>query len=139
MLPVPRSPDGRTIRQNHEILAGCGSTTSIMPVTNQIENLIGRVRQLCKNVRRWRDVRMVKRWTVSAMIEAKKGMRRLRGYRSLPILEAALHRHQQDVLAEIDQKAKAAQPRRRSPYFNIDRDRAAALPSRPTAAARNPR
>jgi len=73
--------------------------------TNQIEN---RVRQLCKNVRRWRDVRMVKRWTVSAMIEAKKGMRRLRGYRSLPILQAALHRHQQDVLAEIDQKAKAA-------------------------------
>jgi len=76
--------------------------------TNQIENLIGRVRQLCKNVRRWRDVRMVKRWTVSAMIEAKKGMRRLRGYRSLPILQAALRRHQQDVLAEIDQKAKAA-------------------------------
>jgi transposase-like protein len=57
--------------------------------TNQIENLIGRVRQLCKNVRRWRDVRMVKRWTVSAMIEAKKGMRRLRGYKSLPILQAA--------------------------------------------------
>jgi len=76
--------------------------------TNQIENLIGRVRQLCKNVRRWRDARMVKRWTVSAMIEAKKGMRRLRGYRSLPILQAALHRHQQDVLAELDPKAKAA-------------------------------
>ncbi len=76
--------------------------------TNQIENLIGRVRQLCKNVRRWRDGRMVKRWTVSAMIEAKKGMRRLRGYKSLPILQAALRRHQQDVLAELDPKAKAA-------------------------------
>lgn len=33
--------------------------------TNQIENLIGRVRQLCKNVRRWRDARMVKRWTAA--------------------------------------------------------------------------
>jgi transposase-like protein len=76
--------------------------------TNQIENLIGRVRQLCKNVRRWRDARMVKRWTVSAMIEAKKGMRRLRGYKSLPILQAALRRHEQNVLAELDPKARAA-------------------------------
>jgi transposase-like protein len=76
--------------------------------TNMIENLIGRVRQLCKNVRRWRDVRMVKRWTVSAMIEAKKGMRRLRGHRSLPILQAALRHHQQQVTAPLDPAAKAA-------------------------------
>jgi hypothetical protein len=51
---------------------------------------------------------MVTRWTVSAMIEAKKGMRRLRGYKSLPILQAALRRHEQDVLAELDPKARAA-------------------------------
>ena len=89
-------------------ISGAGSGTVESLQFGQIENLIGLVRQLCKNVRRWRDVRMVKRWTVSAMIEAKKGMRRLRGYRSLPILQAALRRHQQDVLAEIDQKAKAA-------------------------------
>ena len=76
--------------------------------TNQIENLIGQVRKLCKNVRRWRDARMVKRWTVSAMIEAKKGMRRLRGYKSLPILQAALRHYEQAVLAELDQKARAA-------------------------------
>ena len=52
---------------------------------------------------------MVKRWTVSAMIEAKKGMRRLRGYRSLPILQAALHHHQQQVTAQqLDPTSKAA-------------------------------
>ena len=56
--------------------------------TNQIENLIDRVRQLGDNVRRRRDVRMVKRRMVSAMIEAKKGMRRLRRDKSLPILQA---------------------------------------------------
>ena len=44
----------------------------------------------------------------SLMIEAKKGMRRLRGYRSLPILQAALRRHEQAVLAELDPTAKAA-------------------------------
>jgi transposase-like protein len=75
--------------------------------TNQIENLIGRVRQLCKNVRRWRNARMVKRWTFIAMIEAKKGMRRLRGYKSLLMLQAALHRHQQNVLAELAPRARA--------------------------------
>jgi hypothetical protein len=77
---------------------------------NQIESLIGRVRQLCKNVRRWRDARMVKRWTVSAAIEAKKGVRRPRGCKSPPIPQAALRRHEQDVLAEVDQNARAPSP-----------------------------
>lgn len=42
------------------------------------------------------------------MIEAKKGMRRPRGYKSLPILKAALRHHEQNVLAELDHKARAA-------------------------------
>jgi transposase-like protein len=39
MLPAPRSPDGRTIRENRPIPADCGGTASIMPVTNAIERL----------------------------------------------------------------------------------------------------
>jgi hypothetical protein len=39
MLPAPRSPDGRTIREDHPIPAEPGGTTSIMPVTNAIERL----------------------------------------------------------------------------------------------------
>jgi hypothetical protein len=39
MLPAPRSPDGRTIRDDQAILAGCGDTTGIMPVNNAIERL----------------------------------------------------------------------------------------------------
>ena len=39
MLPAPRSPDGRTIREDRVISAGCGSAASIMPVTNAIERL----------------------------------------------------------------------------------------------------
>jgi putative transposase len=38
MLPAPRSPDGRTIREDRD-LAGLGSATSIMPVTNLLERL----------------------------------------------------------------------------------------------------
>ena len=39
MLPVPRSPDGRTIREDRPIPAGRGGATSIMPVTNPLERL----------------------------------------------------------------------------------------------------
>jgi transposase-like protein len=39
MLPAPRSPDGRTIREDQPILAGRGGTESIMPVTNPLERL----------------------------------------------------------------------------------------------------
>ena len=39
MLPAPRSPDGRTIRQDQVILAGCNDAKSIMPVTNPLGRL----------------------------------------------------------------------------------------------------
>jgi Transposase, Mutator family len=39
MLPAPRSPDGRTIREDQPIIAGRGGTASIMPVTNPLERL----------------------------------------------------------------------------------------------------
>ena len=39
MLPAPRSPDGRTIREDQPIPAGRGGTKSIMPVTNPLERL----------------------------------------------------------------------------------------------------
>ncbi len=45
MLPAPRSPDGRTIREDHPILAGCADAKSIMPVTNAIEALNAKLRR----------------------------------------------------------------------------------------------
>jgi len=39
MLPAPRSPDGRTIREDQPIIAGRAGTESIMPVTNPLERL----------------------------------------------------------------------------------------------------
>lgn len=44
MLPVPRSPDGRTIREDQPILARRGGTKSIMPVSNPIESTFATVR-----------------------------------------------------------------------------------------------
>ena len=39
MLPAPRSPDGRTIREDQPILAGRTAAKSIMSVTNPLERL----------------------------------------------------------------------------------------------------
>ena len=63
--------------------------------TNAIESLIAVLRQVCRNVKRWRDARMALRWTATAMLEAEKSFRRLKAHKQLPILRAALLRHQQ--------------------------------------------
>ena len=68
--------------------------------TNAIESLMAVLRQVCRNVKRWRDARMALRWTGTAMLEAKKGFRRLKAHKQLPILRAALLRHQQTLLAD---------------------------------------
>ena len=44
-LPAPRSPDGRTIREDRLILAGHGGVESIMPVTNPLERLNGEIKR----------------------------------------------------------------------------------------------
>jgi putative transposase len=58
--------------------------------TNAIENMIGTVRRVCRNVKRWRNAAMALRWTAAGMMEAAKGFRRLKAYKHLPVLKAAL-------------------------------------------------
>jgi putative transposase len=62
--------------------------------TNIIENMMGTLRRVCRNVKRWRDTKMVLRWTAAAMLEAAKGFRRLKACKQLPALRAALLAHQ---------------------------------------------
>jgi transposase-like protein len=61
--------------------------------TNSIENMMGTVRRVCRNVKRWRNAAMALRWTAAGMIEAAKGFRRLKAHKQLPILRAALADH----------------------------------------------
>jgi putative transposase len=62
--------------------------------TNMIENVMGTVRRVCRNVKRWRSASMAMRWTAAAMQEAAKGFRRLKAHKQLPALRAALETHQ---------------------------------------------
>ncbi len=78
--------------------------------TNIIENMNGTIRQVCRNVKRWRDAKMVLRWTAAAMLEAAKGFRRLKAHKQLPILRAALAAHQAKhvINPDLEQQAEAA-------------------------------
>ena len=57
-------------------------------------NMMGTIRRVCRNVKRWRDASMALRWTAAAMQEATKGFRRLKAHKQLPVLRAALAAHQ---------------------------------------------
>jgi hypothetical protein len=55
--------------------------------------MMGTVRRVTRNVKRWSSPSMALRWTAAAMHEAKKGFRRLKAFRQLPALRAALAAH----------------------------------------------
>jgi hypothetical protein len=80
--------------------------------TNSIENMMGTVRRVCRNVKRWRNVAMALRWTAAGTMEAAKGFRRLKAYKHLPILRAALAAHQlinpKYVIQRVEHDADAA-------------------------------
>jgi len=61
--------------------------------TNIIESMNAVIRQVCRNVKRWRDAKMALRWTAAGMQEAAKGFRRLKAYKQMPTLKIALEKH----------------------------------------------
>jgi transposase-like protein len=67
-----------------------GSLHQTLRSTNPIENMQGTIRRVTRNVKRWRDGSMVLRWVVTALMEAEKKFRRVKGYRDMPQLLAAL-------------------------------------------------
>jgi putative transposase len=68
--------------------------------TNIIENMMGTVRRVCSNVKRWRSPSMALRWTAAAMLEATKGFRRLKAHKQLHRLRAALQAHRTRTVAD---------------------------------------
>jgi len=58
--------------------------------TNIAENMMGTIRGVTRNVKRWRSGTMALRWVAAGMIEAAKGFRKLKAHRQLPLLRSAL-------------------------------------------------
>jgi putative transposase len=76
--------------------------------TNPIESMLSTVRRTQRNVKRWRDGDMRRRWTAAGMAEAQKGFRRVRGHRDLPKLTAAIRRELNPTPTEEATAVRAA-------------------------------
>jgi transposase-like protein len=70
-----------------------GQLATTLSSTNPCESMIEIVRYTQRNVKRWQDGDMRKRWTAAGMLVAEQQFRRLIGYRDLAKLVIAIERH----------------------------------------------
>jgi putative transposase len=70
-----------------------GNLAATLCSTNPCESMIEIVRYTQRNVKRWQDGDMRKRWTAAGMLVAEQQFRRIIGYRDLPKLVIAVERH----------------------------------------------
>lgn len=79
-----------------------------LSTTNAIENLMGSVRRLSRRVKRWRDGKMILRWTVAAVADAATRFRKVTGAGDgMTALMRALARHEGSTAA-VSPRTKAA-------------------------------
>ena len=70
-----------------------GNLATTLCSTNPCESMIEIVRYTQRNVKRWQDGDMRKRWTAAGMLVAEQQFRRIIGYRDLAKLVIAVERH----------------------------------------------
>ena len=70
-----------------------GQLSKTLCSTNPCESMIEIVRYTQRNVKRWHDGDMRKRWTAAGMLVAEQQFRRIIGYRHLAKLVIAIERH----------------------------------------------
>ncbi len=70
-----------------------GQLAKTLCSTNPCESMIEIVRHTQRNVKRWQDGDMRKRWTAAGMLQAEQQFRRIIGYRDLAKLITAVERH----------------------------------------------
>jgi putative transposase len=70
-----------------------GKLATTLCSTNPCESMIEIVRYTQRNVKRWKDGDMRKRWTAAGMLVAEQQFRRIIGYRDLAKLVIAIERH----------------------------------------------
>jgi transposase-like protein len=74
--------------------------------TNLIDSTFSQGRGIMHNVKRWRNSGQIQRWTATALLESEKRFRRVKGYRSMPVLMAALENEYMKI--NLEQSIKAA-------------------------------
>ncbi len=75
--------------------------------TNPIESMISVGKTTTRNVKRWRDGTMIKRWMAAGMLNAERSFRRVKGCKDMPTLVAALARHVETVTPSCENEEVA--------------------------------
>jgi putative transposase len=70
-----------------------GRLAKTLVSSNPVDSMISIARTTNRNVTHWKDGQMVLRWTAAGMINAERSFRRVKGYKQMPQLVAALYRH----------------------------------------------
>jgi len=70
-----------------------GQLAKTLCSTNPCESMLEIVRHTQRNVKRWQEGDMRKRWTAAGMLAAEQQFRRIIGYRDLAALVIAIERH----------------------------------------------
>ena len=86
-----------------------GQLSKTLCSTNPCESMIEIVRYTQRNVKRWRDGDMRKRWTAAGMLAAEQQFRRIIGYRDLAKLVIAIERHAL-LIAEKNNRQETRHP-----------------------------
>jgi putative transposase len=61
--------------------------------TNAIENMNGAIRRTTRNVKIWKDSKMIMRWVCVSVIDAEKNFRKVKGYKEIKILLDLIEKH----------------------------------------------
>jgi len=83
-------------------LVAHGTVRRTFATTNAIENMNGSLRRIARNVKRWRDEGMIRRWVALGVAEAQKGFRRVKGHKDMPSFVAAIRAS--TITVEVEKK-----------------------------------
>jgi len=87
-----------------------GQLSKTLSSTNACESMIEIVRHTQRNVKRWKDGDMRKRWTAAGMLVAEQQFRRIIGYPHLAKLVIAIERHATLVAPKDLDRQEVAEP-----------------------------
>lgn len=87
-----------------------GQLAKSLSSTNPWESMIEIVRHTQRNVKRWRDGDMRRRWTAAGMLVAEQQFRRIIGYRDLAKLVTHIERHTLAASPKDPERQEAREP-----------------------------
>ncbi len=79
-----------------------GTLLKSLRSTNAIESVNDKIACSTRRVKRWRGGQMILRWVGAAVLDAREGFRRVKGYREMRVLVDSLRRHEKRLHSETE-------------------------------------